>query len=69
MQNCHGFSDDAIPAQPLPNNLSKQRFVFTIQICNELVRFMSAKSFLSVLNIFEATRFASIDITKIAVML
>ena len=28
MQNCHGFSDDVINAQPLPNNFSKQQFVF-----------------------------------------
>ena len=68
MQNCRGFSDDVIPAQPLQNNFTTQRFVVTIQIFNELVCFMTAKSFLSVSNIFEATRFAIIYISKIDVM-
>ena len=40
----------------------------TIQICTELVCFMTAKSFVSVSNIFEATRFAIIDISKLDVM-
>ena len=62
MQNRRGFSDDVIQAQPLRNNFTNQRFIVTIQICNELVCFMTAKSFVSVSNIFEATRFAIIDI-------
>ena len=68
MQNCHGFSDDVIPAQPLQNSFTTQRFVITIQIFNELVCFMSAKSFVCLSNIFEATRFAIFDISKIDVM-
>ena len=68
MPNCCGFSDDVIPAQPLRNNFAKQRLVVTIQICNELVCFMTAKSFASVSNIFEVTRFAFINISKIDVM-
>ena len=68
MPNCCGFSDDVIPAQPLRNNFTKQRLVVTIHVCNELVCFMTAKSFVSVSNIFEATRFAFIDISKIDVM-
>ena len=57
-----------IHAQPLRNNFTNQRFVVTIQICNELVCFMTAKSFVSVSNIFEASRFAIIDISKLDVM-
>ena len=55
-------------AQPLRNNFTTQRLVVTIHIYNELVCFMTAKSFASVSNIFEATRFAIIDILKLDVM-
>ena len=68
MQICRGFSDDVIQAQPLRINFTDHRFVVTIPICNELVCFMTAKSFVSISNIFEATRFAIIDISKLEVM-
>ena len=68
MPNYCGFSDDVIPTQSLRNNFTKKRLVVTIQICNELVCFMTAKSFVSVSSIFEATWFAFIDISKIDVM-
>ena len=68
MPNCCGFSDDVISAQSLRNNFTKQRLVVTVQICNELVLFMTAKTFVSVSSIFEATRFAIIDISKLDVM-
>ena len=44
MQNSHGYSNDAIPAQQLPNNFTILRFVVTIQICNEVVLIMTTKS-------------------------
>ena len=53
MQNRRDYSDDVIPAQFLPNDFTKQRFVLTIYICNELVHFMTAKSCVSVSSILK----------------
>ena len=54
--------------QPLRNNFTHQRFIVTVPICNKLVCFITAKLFVSVSNIFEATRFAIFDISKLDVM-
>ena len=53
MLNYRGYSDDVILAQRLPNDFTNQRFVVIIQIRNELVSFMTAKSFVSVSSILK----------------
>ena len=68
MQNCPGYSDDIIPAQPISNYFTDQRYLVTIQICNKLVSFMTAKSSACVSSIFDATQFGIIDTSKIDVM-
>ena len=66
MQTCHGYSNDVTSARSLPYNCTyKQRSFVTIQICNDLVYFMTAKSVVSSSNNFEATRSAIINISKI----
>ena len=68
MQIFHGYSDDVIPDQPLPNNFTNQQSVVAIQICDKLESFFTSKSCVKVSSIFEATWIAIIDISKIDVM-
>ena len=61
MHNRRGDSDEIVPVQPLTHNSTDQWFVVSIQICYAHMSFITAKSVVSVSNIFEGTRISTID--------